>query len=83
MNERIERMGSSTIEARCVTCISVKIKASKQTKAGNAFPDCYRVADYCLRKKLRIAAATASGACTTMMWPLSMIASSARRNMAA
>ena len=48
-----------------------------------AFPDRCRAADYCLRKKFRIAAATASGACTTMMWPLSMIENSARRSMAA
>ena len=83
MSERSERMGSSTIEARCVTHISVKIKAFKQIKARTAFPDRYRPASYCLRKKFRIAAATASGACTTMMWPLSMSSISARRNMAA
>jgi hypothetical protein len=39
MNERCERMASSTNEARCVTRISVKIKASKQIMARNAFPD--------------------------------------------
>ena len=39
MNERVERMASSTNEARCVTGISVKIKASKQIKARDAFPD--------------------------------------------
>jgi hypothetical protein len=48
-----------------------------------AFLDRLPPARHCSRKNRRIACATASGACTAMMWPLSMIASSERRNSAA
>jgi hypothetical protein len=58
MIERCERMASSTNEARCVTRISVKIKASKQIKAKNAFADLQRGAGCCFRKKFRIACVT-------------------------